>query len=272
MINTVKIKALRQIGDQTEEWDYGPFEDRASIDANGASSATFTVGVPIGTVVGATYWDSFVAEVFDRNAQPYKTYKTLPFFVDGVKNNLFFATIDNGDLAKITSPSIGFVDEPFRVDHITHTITPKTWRIDLEFIKNDAVAVPTVQPDLATSRPEWVTFTKVSPSASMVDIVLEYRITGSLIEWRTSGNLAAAISVPASGDIVNQNVSTSVPSELRPALGNWAWVLSVAGNSAYLAITPGGTVTLFAVEGTGTALTIPSGSAFLGQSPAFVLP
>lgn len=272
LINTVMIKALRQIGDQTEEWNYGPFEDRASIDVYDSRSATFTVGVPIGTVVSAGHWDAFVAEVFTRNAQPYKNYKSLAFFIDGVNNNLFFATVDLGDLVNITSPSADFVAEPFRVAQVKHTITTTSWLMELGFTKPDSVAVPTTQPDLVSTRPEWVTFTKVAPTASMAGIVVEYRITGSLIEWRTSGNTAASISVPASGDIVNQNITTSIPAELTPALGNWSWVLSLAGNSAYLALTPGGTLVLFAVEGTGTALTIASGTAVLGQSPAFLLP
>ena len=272
LINTVMIKALRQIGDQTEEWSYGPFEDRASIDVHDPRSATFTVGVPLGTVVSAGHWDAFVAEVFARNAQPYKTYKSLPFFIDGVNNNLFFATVDLGDLVEITSPSVGFVEEPFRVSDVKHTITQTSWVMELGFTKPDSIAAPTTQPDLVSSRPEWVTFTKISPSAAMVDVVLQYRITGSLIEWRTSGNTAAAISVPASGDITNQNITTGIPAELTPSASNWAWVLSLASNSAYLALTPGGTLTLFAVEGTGTAGTIASGSAVLGQSPAFVLP
>lgn len=272
LINTVMIKALRQIGDQTEEWSYGPFEDRASIDVYDSRSATFTVGVPIGTVVSAGHWDAFVAEVFARNAQPYKNYKSLSFFIDGVNNNLFFATVDLGDLVELTSPSAGFVEEPFRVAQVKHTITQTSWLMELGFTKPDSIATPTRQPDLVSTRPEWVTFAKVSPAASMVDIIVEYRITGSLIEWRTSGNTAAAISVPATGDIVNQNITQSIPAELRPTLANWAWVMSVASNSAYIAITPGGTMTLFAVEGTGTASTIASGNAFLGQSPAFVLP
>ncbi|HEY9414022.1 MAG TPA: hypothetical protein VIQ30_04620 [Pseudonocardia sp.] len=272
VINTIMITALRQIGDQTEEWRYGPFVDRASADVYGEHLAEFTLGVPAGVAVGATYWDGFVAEVFARNATPRKGYRVLPFSIDGNYNSLSFATVDLGDQVNLTSPDVGFVNEPFRVTDLVHTITARDWLLELETAAPDSVAPPTTQPDLASSRTGWVTFTKVSPAASMVDIVVEYRVNGGLIEWRTSGNLAAAISVPASGDIVNQNVTQAIPTELRPSLANWAWVLSVASNSAYLAITPGGTMTLFAVEGTGTALTIPSGSAFLGQSPAFILP
>lgn len=120
---------------------------------------------------------------------------------------------------------------------------------------------------------EWTTFTKVSPSASMVNILLEYRITGRLIEWRTSGNTAAAFDVPPSGDAPNQNITTSVPGSIRPVSSNWAWVVSI-GYPAFLAVTPGGNVTLFAAEGRGGTAdyTVPSGTALAGQSSAFVLP
>lgn len=272
VINTIMITALRQVGDQTEEWKYGPYVDRASADIYGEHLAEFTLGVPAGTAVGATYWDAFVAEVFARNATPRKGYKVLPFSIDGNYNSLYFATVDLGDQLNLTSPDAGFVDEPFRVTDLVHTITQRDWLLELETTTPDSVAAPTAQPDLASTRGGWITFPKVSPTASMVDIVVEYRINGGLIEWRTSGNTAAAISVPASGDIVNQNITQSIPAELRPTLGNWTWVLSLASNSAYMAITPGGTLTLFAVEGTGTAGTLASGSAVLGQSPAFVLP
>ena len=272
VINTIMITALRQVGDQTEEWKYGPYVDRASADVYGDHLAPFTLGVPAGTVVGATYWDAFVAEVFARNATPRKGYKVLPFSIDGNYNSLYFATVDLGDLLNVTSPDVGFVDEPFRVTDLVHTITQRDWLLELETTTPDSVAAPTAQPDLASSSAKWITFTKTSPSAAMANVVVEYRINGGLIEWRTSGNTAAAISVPASGDIANQNITTSIPAELTPEVGNWTWVLSLASNSAYLAITPGGTMTLFAVEGTGTAYNIASASAVLGQSPAFPLP
>jgi hypothetical protein len=271
VINTIMITALRTIGDQTEEWKYGPYEDRASIDVRGVRLAPFTVGVPLGDTVDATYWDAFVAEVFSRNANPHKGYRVLPFFIDGDNNDLFFATVDLGDQINLTSADVGFVDEPFRVTSLTHTITQRDWLLELETAAPESVASPTAQPDLASSRTEWVEFTKVSPAASMANVTLEYRITGSLIEWRTSGSTAANISVPPSGDIANQNVTTSIPAELRPAVGNWAWPVSL-GSAGFLYVTPGGNLTLANVDGTGSARTITSGASMASQSPAFVLP
>lgn len=271
LINTIMITALRQIGDQTEEWKYGPYYDRGSIDVYGQRLATFTVGVPIGEAVGSTYFDAFVAEVFAKNAAPYKGYRVLPFSIDGNFNALAFATVDLCDELLVTSADTGFVDEPFRVSALKHTITTTRWLLELETTTPDSVAAPTTQPDLASSRTGWKQFALISPSASMANVVLEYRVNGGLVEFRTSGNTAASISVPADGNITNQNITNGLPSEICPEIGNWAWVFSMASNSAYLALTPGGTLTMFAVEGTGTALTIASGSAVLGQSPAFLL-
>ena len=276
IINSVIVKALRRIGDQTEEWTYGPYIDAVSVQKYGESPAEFRVTTDPTLSYGASAFAAFASAILARSATPALLFSPAPFHITKL-SALDRASADLADVFLVSNTAAGYVDVPHRVSTLQHEITPWSWTMTAGFEKELDTQTPTRTPSpVATTtppaEPEWVTFTKVSPGASMVDIVVEYRITGQLIEWRTSGNLAAAISVPASGDIVNQNVTQSIPAELRPALGNWAWVLSVASNSAYLAITPGGTMTLFAVEGTGTAGTIPSGSAFLGQSPAFVLP
>lgn len=271
VINTIMITALRKVGDQTEEWKYGPFVDRASADVYGDHLAPFTLGVPAGVAVGATYWDAFVAEVFARNATPRKGYKVLPFSIDGNYNSLYFATVDLGDLINLTSPDAGFVAEPFRVTSLTHTITPRDWLLELETATPDSVASPTAQPDLASSRGGWITFPKVSPSPSMVNIDVQYRISGGLIEWRTSGTTAALWTVPISGDSPNQNITTGIPAELRPAFANWTWTVSL-GPAGHIAVSPGGVMVMYANESRGVAYDIAVGTSVASQSPAFVLP
>jgi hypothetical protein len=117
----------------------------------------------------------------------------------------------------------------------------------------------------------WLTYPKTGTSASMVGVTLEYRITGQFIEWRLSGNTSANFDIPASGDAINQNVTTGIPADLRPEFANWTWTVSL-GSVVHFAITPGGNCTLFAGEGTGANRTIVSGTAVNGQSPVFRLP
>jgi hypothetical protein len=123
-------------------------------------------------------------------------------------------------------------------------------------------------------RGAWTTVTKVSPAASMANITLQYRVTGFMVEWRVAGNTAAAVTAGISGDHTNQNITTgSIPATLRPAFGNWHFIISL-GVAAHILITPGGTVTWSATEGYGAdaARSVASGTGFNGQSPAYVLP
>lgn len=121
----------------------------------------------------------------------------------------------------------------------------------------------------------WVTYPKVGAAASMANIVLEYRIRNRFIEWRTSGATAADIPVPPSGDLANQNITTGIPSTMRPGIGSWMWIISI-GPAAFLQLTSGGTLTLSAADGRGgvtnPAYTIPSGFTFVSTSSAFALP
>lgn len=277
LINSVQvIRLIRASDGSTEERQAGQtYENAASVRKWGRHSATLTIASTPGATTDA---QTAANRILAGNAVPSLAIEEVAVNSADDRDHAFH---DLYDLITVTAETIdGTITKPLRVARIRDEFTTEKrpggqgrWRTTYGFKVAGVVASPAVQPPVSSiAAGGWTVFTKVSPSTSMASIVLEYRITNGMIEWRTSGNTAEAISVPASGDIVNQNVTTSIPSDLRPALGNWAWVLSIASNSAYLAITPGGTLTLFAVEGTGTALTIPSGSAVLGQSPAFVLP
>lgn len=280
LINSLLVKRIIRASDgSTEERTHGPYEDLDSIRRWGARTppggAITIASVPSDTAQA----DNVAAAVLAANATPVIIAESVQINSGDDRDHAFH---DLYDLITVTVETIdGTVVQDSRVVSIVDEFSAEreggrvgTWYTMYGFMGDGGVAAPALQPaPSSTSEPGgWTVYTKTSPSASMANIVLEYRITNNMIEWRTSGNTAADISVPASGDITNQNVTTGIPDTMRPELGNWAWVLSVASNSAYLAITPGGTLTLFAVEGTGTALTIASGSAFLGQSPAFVLP
>lgn len=277
LINSVTIKRIIRASDgSTEERTHGPYENLASIRRWGRRSQEVTIASVPDDVAQA---DTRGAAILASNATPVIIVESVQVNSGDDRTHAFH---DLYDLITVTVDTIdGTVEQEARVVSIVDEFAAEreggrrgTWYTAYGFMGEGGIASPSIQPSpTSTTDPgSWTTFAKASPTASMVDIVVEYRITGNLIEWRTSGNTAAAISVPASGDITNQNITQSIPGSMRPELGNWAWVLSLASNSAYLAITPGGTLTLFAVEGTGTALTIPSGSALLGQSPAFVLP
>lgn len=214
VINTILITALRQIGDQTEEWKYGPFVDRESIEVYGDRLAPFTVGVPLGDVVDATYWDAFVAEVFARNATPRKGYQVLPFSIDNRYNDLTFATIDLGDLLNVTSPDVGFVDEPFRVTSLKHTITLRDWLLELETSAPDSVASPTAQPELATSRAEWKDIPLRAGFTAVSGETPQYQVSGDVV-WlrgRVSGSFTTS-NTPV-GDL---------PADAAPGINNELW-------------------------------------------------
>lgn len=275
-INSVTIKALRITGSgetqETEEWTFGPYRDIESVSEWGAYSAEFTVSVPVGAVLNDAYFQPFADAVLAANATPRLRVNSLTFLVKD-EATLARSVVDLYDLVEITNTEAGITAEQMRVTGINHSITPFGWLVTLSFAHEGSVAAPQITPPLATGIPTgWQTFTKVSPAASMVNITVEYRITGNLIEWRTSGSTAADVAVPASGDIVNQNITGSIPANLRPATGNWGWPISTSGGVGMLYLTPGGTLTLATVEGTGTARTLATGASITGQSPAFVLP
>ena len=236
VINTIMITALRQVGDQTEEWKYGPYEHRASIDVHGQREAPFTLGVPLGDVVGATYFDAFVAEVFARNANPHKGYRELPFSIDNRYNDLWFATIDLGDLLNVTSADAGFVDEPFRVTSLKHTITLRDWLLELETSAPDSVASPTTQPDLAATA-GYAQQNLTLTAAAGTGTAYALRISPTLV-WVTMGTSSAAVATGSSGSVVG-----TVPAGLRPATTVWVEGNAGGNSSSQFTIEPNGNVT-----------------------------
>lgn len=222
LINTVMITALRQIGDQTEEWKYGPYEDRTSIDIYGQRAATFTVGVPIGDVVDATYFDSFVATIFEKNAAPYKGYRVLPFSIDGNYNPLLFATVDLCDELLTTSADTGLVDEPFRVSALKHTITGRTWLLELETTTPESVASPTTQPDLKSSRAgDWTDIPLRAGFTGVAGETPQYQVTGNVVWLRGR--------VQGSHTTLNSAVG-DLPADLAPGSSNELWASILNAN------------------------------------------
>ena len=277
LINQVLVTRLIRASDgSTEERTAGQtYEDGASVRKWGAHSAPLTIASTPGGTADA---ETAAQRILDGNATPSLAIEEVAVNSADERDHAFH---DLYDLITVTADTIdGEIVKALRVARIKDEFTTEKrpggqgrWKTTYGFKVNGTVASPSIQPALTPNTADgWVTFTKVSPAASMANVVLEYRITGRFIEWRTSGNTAASISVPADGNITNQNITTSVPAAMTPELGNWVWVISLDSNTAYIAVTPGGTVTMFAAEGTGTARTVASGIAMLGQSPAFVLP
>jgi hypothetical protein len=286
VINTVMIKAQGAFpSDDTDnvygERTFGPYVDRVSVDKYGVRAEEFEITVPyddaISGAVTTEYLRPFANEILARNAQPYLKFEELSFGVtdnwDSGRNiRIIDSTVDVGDLVNLTSPTAGMVAVPHRVRAVSHSITADSWVMTLGFAGQQTVASPASQPSLRgaiSGESEWVTWTKVSPSASMANVTFQYRITGKFIEFRLDGNLAADVSIPASGDNGNQNVTSSFPANMRPEVGNWGWAFSV-GRTAFMYLTPGGTVTW--ANSAGAAGTVTAGTSVSHQSPAFVLP
>lgn len=283
VINSVQVTRLIRASDgSTEERVAGQiYEDGASIREWGRHRVPLTIASTPGGTADA---ETAAQRILDGNATPAIAVEEVTINSADNRDHAFH---DLYDLLTVTAETIdGTVVEDLRVARIRHEFSTEKrpggqgrWKTTYGFKIEGVVASPSVQPALSSPAGDgWIEFTKVSPSASMANILLEYRITGPLIEWRTSGTTAAAITVPVSGDITNQNITTGIPADMRPEVGNWTWLISI-GSAGFLAITPGGTLTLFAIEGMGlstatgaTGGSLASGTSVLGQSPAFVLP
>lgn len=276
LINSVNVTRLIRASDgSTEERvDGQTYEDGTSVRKWGRHSFPLTIAsIPGATIDAKNAADRILA----ANGTPEIAIAEVAINSADERTHAFH---DLYDLITVTAETIdGIVMKALRVARIKHEFTTERrpggqgrWRTTYGFKIDGVVATPSIQPPLSSTASDgWVVFEKTSPSASMVNITLEYRLTNGLIEWRTSGSTAVAWTVPPSGNSPNQNITTSVPSGLRPSGGNWTWTVSL-GSAGHLAVTAGGNVVMYANEATGSNYDIPVGTSLEGQSPAFVLP
>lgn len=153
-INSVTVKALRITGSgdtqETEEWTFGPYRDTNSISEWGTYSAEFTVSVPIGAVLSASYFQPFANAILAANATPRLRVNSLTFPVKD-EATLARTLIDLYDLVEITNAEAAITAEQMRVTGISHTITPDRWLVTLSFAHEGSVATPQLTPPLAST-------------------------------------------------------------------------------------------------------------------------
>lgn len=145
LINTIKIKALRHIGDQTEEWNYGPYIDAASRTKHGPRQATFTVSTSPFEVYPDDAFDAYAADILARSSVPALLFSPVPFQIRKL-TDLAHASADLMDVFNITSPAAGYVDVPHRVWQLEHEITLKSWTMTGTFEREYETQTPTLTP------------------------------------------------------------------------------------------------------------------------------
>lgn len=145
LINSVIVKALRRIGDQTEEWTYGPYVDAVSIQKYGESTATFTVTTDPTQSYGASAFASFAAGILARSSTPALLFSPVPFHITTLAS-LDRASADLGDVFLISNTAAGYVDVPHRAASINHEITPYSWTMTGGFEKELDTQTPTRTP------------------------------------------------------------------------------------------------------------------------------
>lgn len=150
LINTIRIKALRHIGDQTEEWNYGPYLDAESRTKRGPREATFTVSTDPYTVYGDDAFDTYAADILARSSVPELLFSPVPFRIRKL-TDLAHASADLMDLFNITSPAAGYIDKPHRAWTISHEITVSWWTMTVEFEREYETQTPTLTPSSANN-------------------------------------------------------------------------------------------------------------------------
>lgn len=160
LINEVLIKAQRLTGSgetqQTEEWSYGPFRDQDSINKWGSHSKEFTVATSPSATITSTYWNAFVADIFDRNSEPTMLMSSVQVPILNDAGLAFIGTLDLYDKLNITNAEKGY-DEVQNIVGITETITADRWIVDIQLAGETSVASPETQPDIAAAPVEFKT-------------------------------------------------------------------------------------------------------------------
>lgn len=149
LINEVVIKYLRldPTTSHTEEVVYGPYRNQSSITEWGTRRAEFTVQAAVEDPVAIA---ALADAVLAANATPVVRVNgirvpilRLEQFFDTMPGNVYLDLYDevpvNNDLAG------GFFAGQY-VTKLTHTISTKSWQMDLEFSPADSVAPPQVTP------------------------------------------------------------------------------------------------------------------------------
>lgn len=152
IINSVIVKALRRIGDQTEEWTFGPYIDAVSVQKYGESPAEFRVTTDPTQSYGASAFASFASAILARSSTPALLFTPVPFHITKL-SALDRASADLGDVFLISNTDAGYVDVPHRVASIQHEITPWSWTMTGGFEKELDTQTPTRTPSpVANSR------------------------------------------------------------------------------------------------------------------------
>lgn len=215
-INEINIKALRIVGDQTEEWSFGPYRNAVSIREWGSHSATFTVAAPPGAVLNDAYFASFVNGVFASNAVPQVRVNSLTIRIRSLAD-LQYALLDLYDLVEVTNANAGITAQPLRITGINHRITPDQWLVTLSFAANGGIASPAITPQIGnpTDAEGWINIPLASGYEGGETGVPQYRVKNGIVFLRGSVQQSSTGTL-AINTSPGHTIGT-LPEEARPA-------------------------------------------------------
>lgn len=230
LINTIRIKALRHIGDQSEEWNYGPYIDAESRTKRGPREATFTVSTDPTLVYGDNAFDAYAAEILARSSVPELLFSPVPFHILKL-TDLAHASADLMDVFAITSPAAGFVDAPHRAWSIGHEITVDSWTMTAEFEREYETQTPTQTPSTsgnAAATPSSFSSSKTNPNGLTYAGTL-HATENSRVTFRLRNGIIWVDGIIWPGTTAHAaNLASGIPEEWRP---EWS-ARHVAGSNA----------------------------------------
>lgn len=145
-INTVRVRLVRinPGTGETEEIEYGPFVDPASVRKWGTLSATFTVqGIADDEI------EAYAQEILTANSTPAVRINSVTLPVRTVAELEAYALLDQYDLVTVSNDR-GAITQTARVLGVQHQITARasdsTWTVTLGFVADGSVATPQVIP------------------------------------------------------------------------------------------------------------------------------
>lgn len=230
IINSVIVKALRRIGNQTEEWTYGPYIDSVSVQKYGESPAEFRVTTDPTQSYGASAFASFASAILARSATPSLLFSPAPFHITKL-SALDRASADLADVFLVSNTAAGYVDVPHRVTAIRHEITPRSWTMTAGFEKEHDTQPPTrtPSPTPTTAQPTDLNSSKDNPNgltyASTLHATQNSRVSFHL---RNGVIYVDGIFWPATTAHAGVMVS-GIPPEWRP---EWGWRVKAGSNAS----------------------------------------